>query len=103
MVTGLPLVCKVRELIAEFFIGNGMNGFDFAYKVPGMNKVLQSAGRVIRTTEDKGIIILLDNRFSEKSYSNMFPREWDDIVVTSISEIETVVDNFWNNFEDENK
>ena len=101
--TGLPLVCKERELIAEYFNGKGMNGFDFAYKVPGMNKVLQSAGRVIRTTEDKGIIILLDNRFSEKSYSNMFPREWDDIVVTSISEIETVVDNFWNNFEDENK
>ena len=55
-----------------------MNGFDYAYRYPGMNKVLQSAGRVIRTQEDTGIILLLDERFAGKDYRNLFPAEWSD-------------------------
>ena len=62
-------MCTERELIRQFFDRMGMSGFDFAYLYPGMNKVLQSAGRVIRTEEDKGVILLLDDRFSWKTVS----------------------------------
>ena len=77
--TGLPQVCVEREIIANYFKEMGMNGFDYAYKYPGMNKVLQAAGRVIRTHEDKGIIALLDERFGTREYASLFPREWSDL------------------------
>lgn len=93
--TGLPLVCKERELILDYFNQRDMNGFDYAYKIPGMNKVLQSAGRVIRTDDDMGVIVLLDSRFLENSYRQLFPREWDDIKVTNIFDIGKIVEELW--------
>lgn len=93
--TGLPLVCKERELIAEYFNKRGMNGFDYAYKIPGMNKVMQAAGRVIRTDEDKGVIALLDDRFLESSYKDMFPREWEDARITSLKKIGEEIEKLW--------
>ena len=65
--TGLPQVCLERELFKSIIsTGRNLNGFDYAYLYPGMNKVLQSAGRVIRTQEDTGIILLLDERFARE-------------------------------------
>lgn len=93
--TGLPLVCKERELILDYFNKKGMNGFDYAYKIPGMNKVLQSAGRVIRTDDDMGVIVLLDSRFLENSYRQLFPREWSDLKVTNLENIGTIVEDLW--------
>lgn len=93
--TGLPQICNERELIAEYFKENSMNGFDYSYKIPGMNKVMQAAGRVIRTDEDKGVIVLLDDRFLEYSYRQMFPREWDDIVVTNVDSVEDTIRHWW--------
>ena len=61
--TGLPQVCNDREIVKQYFDSRGMDGFDYSYRYPGMNKVLQSAGRVIRTENDRGIIVLLDGRF----------------------------------------
>lgn len=61
--TGLPQVCNDREILRSYFDGRKLSGFDYAYLYPGMNKVLQSAGRVIRTEEDRGVILLLDERF----------------------------------------
>ena len=55
--TGLPQVCNEREILKQYFDRHGENGFDYAYLYPGMNKVLQAAGRVIRTEEDKGVIV----------------------------------------------
>ncbi|MDE6698482.1 MAG: ATP-dependent DNA helicase [Lachnospiraceae bacterium] len=95
--TGLPLVCKERELIAEYFNERGMNGFDYAYKIPGMNKVMQAAGRVIRTDEDKGVIVLLDDRFLENSYRSLFPREWEDAKITNLKKIGDEIEKLWIN------
>ena len=74
--TGLPQVCNEREILKQYFDRHGENGFDYAYLYPGMNKVLQAAGRVIRTEEDKGVIALLDDRFAGRRYLEIFPREW---------------------------
>ena len=99
--TGFPLVCNEREILKRYFDGQGDNGFDFAYRYPGMNKVLQAAGRVIRTVEDKGIVALLDERFLTTSYLRLFPREWKDYEKTCLETIEAQVDHFWKKMKEE--
>ncbi len=74
--TGLPLVCTEQEILKSYFEQHAENGYDYAYQYPGMNKVLQAAGRVIRTPEDKGVILLLDDRFLRNEIQALFPREW---------------------------
>lgn len=96
--TGLPLVCSEREILKDYFQQQGENGFDYAYRYPGMNKVLQAAGRVIRTAEDVGIVALLDERFTEYSYQKMFPREWEHFEVLGMQEIAKRVEKFWNDW-----
>lgn len=93
--TGLPQVCNEREILKKYFDRQGNNGFDYAYKYPGMNKVLQAAGRVIRTSEDVGIIALLDERFLTPPYLRMFPREWENYERVSMNGVEEKVENFW--------
>lgn len=93
--TGLPQVCCEREILKQYFDSQGDNGFDFAYKYPGMNKVLQAAGRVIRTAEDIGIVALLDERFLHASYQSMFPREWDSYERVTVGQIGKRVERFW--------
>ena len=99
--TGIPLVCNEREIIREFFEQRGVDGFDYAYRFPGMNKVLQAAGRVIRTEEDKGIVALLDDRFMQGSYRALFPREWYGCRAVSTGEVKNAVSRFWSAFSDE--
>lgn len=94
--TGLPQVCTEREILKKYFDTQGDNGFDFAYKYPGMNKVLQAAGRVIRTVEDVGIVALLDERFLTSSYLRMFPREWQEYEAVSLEQVEKRIERFWN-------
>lgn len=94
--TGIPMVCNEREILKKYFDKDGVNGYDYAYKYPGMNKVLQAAGRVIRTTEDIGVIALLDERFLENHYLRMFPREWADFETVTIDTIGKRVERFWN-------
>ena len=91
--TGLPMVCNEREILKQYFDRQGDNGFDYAY--PGMNKVLQAAGRVIRTAEDIGIVALLDERFLTTPYQRMFPREWREYEDVSLKEIGHYVERFW--------
>ena len=93
--TGLPLVCNEREILKKYFDEQGDNGFDFAYRYPGMNKVLQAAGRVIRTIEDVGIVALLDERFLMPSYLRMFPREWEKYEKVSLEKVEKGIECFW--------
>lgn len=93
--TGLPQVCHERELVKQYFDEMGQNGFDYSYRYPGMNKVLQAAGRVIRTAEDVGVIALLDDRFLQNSYQRMFPREWDKRNVVTLQTCNEVLDAFW--------
>lgn len=94
--TGIPQVGCERQLLKEHFDALGENGFDYAYRFPGMNKVLQSAGRVIRTAEDIGVVALLDERFLEPQYRRMFPREWSSYEVVSVAQISGKVERFWN-------
>lgn len=94
--TGLPMVCSEREILKKYFDANGDNGFDYAYKYPGLNKVMQAAGRVIRTEEDVGIVALLDERFLENSYLRLFPREWNNYEDVSVNDIGKRVERFWN-------
>ena len=94
--TGLPQVCFEREILKEFFEKDGESGFDYSYRYPGMNKVLQAAGRVIRTVEDVGIIALLDERFLQFAYQRMFPREWDNFETVTVGTVAKRVERFWN-------
>lgn len=93
--TGLPQVCRERELLKEYFDKKEIRGFDYAYVYPGMNKVQQSAGRVIRTEEDRGIILLLDDRFQEKRYKETFPREWEGYQMCNIKNVKEKIRKFW--------
>ncbi|MDE5938736.1 MAG: ATP-dependent DNA helicase [Lachnospiraceae bacterium] len=93
--TGLPQVCNERELLKKYFDGWGENGFDYAYRYPGMNKVLQAAGRVIRTVDDFGVVALLDERFLSPAYQRLFPREWQERAVVTVDQIGRKVERFW--------
>lgn len=94
--TGLPMVCNERELFRGYFDQKKGLGFDYAYLYAGMNKVLQSAGRVIRTKEDRGAILLLDERFTQKQYYNLFPKEWFPNITVDINSMKKVLADFWN-------
>lgn len=93
--TGLPQVCNEREILKQYFDRHGEAGFSYAYLYPGMNKVLQAAGRVIRTAADRGVILLLDERFLERQYQEVFPREWDDYETGTIKTAEESMRRFW--------
>lgn len=93
--TGLPLVCSEREILKAYFDEMGKNGFDYAYRFPGMNKVLQAAGRVIRTAEDVGLVALLDDRFLENTYQHLFPREWEEYEPVTVDRVAERVESFW--------
>lgn len=93
--TGLPMVCTEREILKDYFDGHSMNGFDYAYRFPGMNKVLQAAGRVIRTENDRGVAVLMDERFASNDYSRLFPAEWKDIKYVNADNAGRAVSEFW--------
>ena len=94
--TGVPQVCTERELLKRYFDGAGVNGYDYAYRYPGMNKVLQAAGRVIRSEEDIGVVALLDERFLQQSYRILFPREWAGYETVNVDTAARAVERFWN-------
>lgn len=73
---GLPMVCTERDIIKDYYDLNKNMGFEYAYIYPGMNKVKQAAGRVIRTEKDEGILILIDERYNYKAYESLLPKEW---------------------------
>lgn len=96
--TGLPQVCTEREILKGYFEKAGENGFDYAYRFPGMNKVLQAAGRVIRTAQDVGLVALLDERFCFSSYQKLFPREWAQFEIVNAASVERRVEKFWDDW-----
>ena len=93
--TGLPQVCRERKLLKQYFDEHGFHGFDYAYLYPGMNKVLQSAGRVIRTQEDRGVVLLLDDRFLDMRYREVFPREWGNYKLCRQENTAGFMKEFW--------
>ena len=93
--TGLPMVCVEQEILKGYFDETEERGFDFAYQYPGMNKVLQAAGRVIRTHEDEGVILLLDDRFLRRDYLELFPREWEHYHLVNRNNVSQCIADFW--------
>lgn len=93
--TGLPMVTNERQLLRDKYDERDWNGYDYAYMYPGMNKVMQAAGRVIRTVTDTGIVALLDERFLTKTYRGIFPREWNNFERVSLNTVEEAVIAFW--------
>ena len=94
--SGLPQICNQREILKEYYQEENGQGFDYAYQYPGMNKVLQAAGRVIRTASDRGIIGLLDERFLRSDYRKLFPREWSQYEVHTLDSLPEALEAFWN-------
>ena len=92
---GLPGISLERELIKEYFSQNEMPGFRFAYQFPGMNRVFQAAGRVIRSETDRGVVLLIDSRYRWPEYNCLFPEEWETQVVTDGKQMEYTVKEFW--------
>jgi Rad3-related DNA helicase len=92
---GLPMVGNEKELFKFYFDEKSGNGFEYSYLYPGMNKVMQSAGRVIRTVDDVGAILLLDERFGNPQYTNLFPREWFPYVTVNIGNVKERLSEFY--------
>lgn len=93
--TGLPQLSNEKEILRNYYSENGEDGFGYAYRIPGMNKVLQAAGRVIRTQTDRGIILLLDDRFLTREYAALFPREWTGGKIVQVQDVREVLKTFW--------
>ena len=94
---GLPQVNPRQEMLRRYYdAAPGGTGFDYAYRCPGMNKVLQAAGRVIRTSEDKGVVLLLDDRFARSEYTRLFPRHWGHLqYLQNTQALSEALDAFW--------
>lgn len=95
--TGLPMICRERDILRDYFDDCGKDGYAYAYVYPGMNKVLQAAGRVIRTNEDRGVIELLDDRFFMREYQALYPREWTAVYPATLKNVNKIVNDFWKN------
>ena len=93
--TGLSMVCSEQEILMQYFTDQGENGYDYAYQYPGMNKVLQAAGRVIRTDQDRGVILLLDDRFLRPEIQDLFPREWTEYGLVTRETVGGWLKHFW--------
>ena len=96
MGVGLPQVNPRQEMLRRYYDETSGTGFDYAYRCPGMNKVLQAAGRVIRTPEDRGVVLLLDDRFAQPEYARLFPPHWRHIrYLNSADALTDELEQFW--------
>ncbi|MBC1765292.1 ATP-dependent DNA helicase [Listeria seeligeri] len=95
---GLAQLNPESDLIKEYYNETIGQGFDYAYQLPGMNKVLQAVGRVIRGESDRGVVLLIDERFSASRYRTLFPAHWNHAkIVKNTEEITEQVTEFWRN------
>lgn len=92
---GIPLICQEREVIREINEDGEGAGYDFAYVYPGFRRVLQAAGRVIRTEEDMGVVLLMDQRFADEKYIELMPPNWHVHIAESAQEVSAMVKRFW--------
>lgn len=103
---GLPQIGLERDLIKNYFDELGKDGYHYAYTYPGMNKVLQAIGRLIRTEKDRGIILLMDERFTSPFYESLFPPELSQkyyINYRGLPQVTKLIDDFWNEGQSENR
>jgi DNA excision repair protein ERCC-2 len=96
---GVPQLGLERDLIKEYFDHQSVSGFAYAYQYPGFNRVQQATGRVIRTETDRGIIVLIDDRFTQARYRHLFPSHWQGYqVVQNVEELKDQLTRFWSQF-----
>ncbi|MBV4420070.1 ATP-dependent DNA helicase [Clostridium tyrobutyricum] len=94
---GLPKISFEKDIIMDFFNKKNGLGYQYSYMYPGMNKILQAAGRVIRTESDRGVILLIDKRFVTNRYKKLFPEEWyPNHIINCENDIESILKKFWN-------
>jgi len=92
---GLPGISLEKELIRDYFAVHHNTGFEYAYQYPGINRVLQAAGRVIRTEIDRGVVLLIDQRYGTHRYRSLFPPEWRPVKVQSGEQLGQALQKFW--------
>ncbi|VDG21096.1 ATP-dependent helicase [Lactobacillus sp.] [Lactiplantibacillus mudanjiangensis] len=98
---GLPGINPETDLIRDYYNHENGQGFAYAYQLPGMNNVLQAAGRLIRSTKDVGIVLLLDQRFASRRYTALFPEHWQYYqTIQSVPQLTATIDNFWHQVEE---
>jgi DNA excision repair protein ERCC-2 len=93
---GLPGISLEKELIRDYFAVHHNTGFEYAYQYPGINRVLQAAGRVIRTETDRGVVLLIDQRYGTYRYRSLMPSEWKPKKIKSLSQFAEDLHKFWN-------
>jgi DNA excision repair protein ERCC-2 len=93
---GLPMINETNDQLKNYYQDKFEKGFDYAYQYPGMNKVIQAVGRVIRTETDYGVAVLIDDRFISPSYKRLFPPEWKSYeVIRNTNQLKTILNDFW--------
>ena len=93
---GMPKINFVSNKIMDYYKQNELPGYDYAYLYPGMNKVMQAVGRVIRSETDKGAVLLIDERYMHRQYNALFKREWSNYkIVYSPNEVSKIITKFF--------
>lgn len=92
---GLPQICLERDIIKDYYDTKNNKGFEYSYMYPGMNKVMQAAGRLIRSETDRGVILLLDERFTRWDYQKLFPKEWFPYKRVDEYTLDRILEDFW--------
>lgn len=93
---GLPQLSPFNNILKSHYDETFNRGFDYAYTYPGLNKVIQAVGRVIRTENDRGVAILIDDRFNSFKYLNMYPREWNHLkILNHTDRLKRTIEAFW--------
>ncbi len=93
---GLPMICEENNILKDFFEEKYKQGFDYAYVYPGFTKVIQAVGRVIRSKMDRGVAILIDNRFTHSKYLSLMPPHWSNKrVITNAYDLKKEIQNFY--------
>ncbi|MBQ9082632.1 MAG: PD-(D/E)XK nuclease family protein [Clostridia bacterium] len=92
---GLPQIGPEPDALRDYYDAQNGSGFDYAYRFPGMNKVLQAAGRVIRTENGRGVVLLIDDRFRTPAYRALFPVHWQGAVAVTPDTLPGLLAEFW--------
>ena len=101
---GIPALSNERNIIRDYYEEKTGRGYDYSYSFPGMNSVLQAAGRVIRRDTDRGVVVLIDDRYGEPLYAHLFPEHWESIKFAgNPASLAEIVRRFWKKQEENEK